>query len=106
MYTLQAQYLVRHPVHLPPAYLVAMNAVAAVGYWIFRSSNNQKDRVRKTNGETAIWGRPAQVLRAKYTTSDGSQHTSLLLVSGFWGVARHFNYVGDLLMCLSFCASC
>mmetsp|Transcript_73957 Transcript_73957/g.143007 ORF Transcript_73957/g.143007 Transcript_73957/m.143007 type:complete len:513 (+) Transcript_73957:56-1594(+) len=31
---------------------------------------------------------------------------SLLLVSGFWGLARHFNYVGDLSMCIGWAVSC
>ena len=25
---------------------------------------------------------------------------SLLLTSGYWGLARHFNYIGDLTMCI------
>lgn len=31
---------------------------------------------------------------------------SLLLVSGFWGLARHFNYVGDLTMCIGWAVAC
>lgn len=27
----------------------------------------------------------------------------MLLASGWWGLSRHFNYVGDLMMCLAFC---
>lgn len=33
-----------------------------------------------------IWGKPAKYIK----TEEGS----LLLYSGFWGLARHFNYVG------------
>ena len=25
---------------------------------------------------------------------------SILLTSGYWGLARHFNYIGDLTMCI------
>ncbi|CAE8632853.1 unnamed protein product [Polarella glacialis] len=35
-------------------------------------------------------------------TSEGS----LLLTSGFWGLARHFNYVGDLSMCIGWAVAC
>jgi 7-dehydrocholesterol reductase len=77
-----------------------------VGYYIFRAVNNQKDRVRSTNGNCKIWGKPAQVIRTQYTTSDGKLHKSLLLTSGFWGVSRHFNYVGDLLISSAMCLTC
>ena len=29
----------------------------------------------------------------------------MLLASGWWGLARHFNYAGDLMMCLAFSLS-
>ena len=38
--------------------------------------------------------------------ADGSWKESTLLTSGFWGLSRHFNYVGDLMMSLSFCLCC
>ena len=28
------------------------------------------------------------------------QEGSILLTSGYWGLARHFNYIGDLTMCI------
>jgi len=31
---------------------------------------------------------------------------SLLLTSGFWGLARHFNYIGDLTMCIGWAIAC
>jgi hypothetical protein len=31
---------------------------------------------------------------------------NLLLTSGFWGLARHFNYVGDLTMCIGWAIAC
>jgi 7-dehydrocholesterol reductase len=31
---------------------------------------------------------------------------SKLLTSGWWGLSRHFNYVGDLMMSLAFCLCC
>lgn len=34
------------------------------------------------------------------------QRTSYLLTSGWWGISRHANYLGDLMMSLSFCLTC
>ncbi|KAF8932543.1 hypothetical protein BGZ58_007006 [Dissophora ornata] len=56
---------------------------------------------RSTNGECMIWGKPAKVIRTSFVTSDGKTHKSLLLCSGYWGISRHFNYVGDLLISLA-----
>ncbi|KAJ1930006.1 hypothetical protein IWQ60_000670 [Tieghemiomyces parasiticus] len=106
MYTLQSHFLVRHPIDLSTAAASALLALGLVGYYIFRRANNQKDRTRKADGKLSIWGKPAQVIRARYTTGDGKTHQSLLLTSGFWGISRHFNYVGDLCMCFAFCALC
>ena len=43
-----------------------------------------------------IWGRPAEYLTATYTTEKGEQKQSLLLLSGWWGIARHIHYVPEL----------
>mmetsp|Transcript_53884 Transcript_53884/g.66038 ORF Transcript_53884/g.66038 Transcript_53884/m.66038 type:complete len:537 (-) Transcript_53884:140-1750(-) len=31
---------------------------------------------------------------------------SILLTSGYWGLARHFNYIGDLTMCIGWAVGC
>ncbi|KAI9098107.1 ergosterol biosynthesis ERG4/ERG24 [Phlyctochytrium arcticum] len=106
MYTLQSHYLVRNPIDLNTPYFLAVLAMSLVGYYIFRKVNNQKDLVRRTNGDCKIWGKPAKVIRTEFITSDGKKHESLLLCSGFWGLSRHFNYVGDLLISLAACMAC
>ena len=87
-------------------YFTLVLTVGLIGYYIFRAVNNQKDLVRTTDGKCNIWGQPARFIRTEYKTSDGKLHTSLLLTSGFWGLSRHFNYVGDLLISLAMCLTC
>jgi 7-dehydrocholesterol reductase len=41
------------------------------------------------------------MIHAEYTTADGEKHRNILLVSGFWGVARHFHYVPELTLALT-----
>ncbi len=41
-------------------------------------------------------GSPRKIV-AKYTTGDGREKTSLLLTSGWWGLARHFHYLPEIL---------
>ncbi|PUU74558.1 ergosterol biosynthesis ERG4/ERG24 family-domain-containing protein [Tuber borchii] len=105
-YTLQAQYLARYPVNLSTPVAAAILLTGISGYVVFRSVNYQKDIVRRTNGECMIWGKKAEVIRTTYKTEDGKTHESLLLCSGWWGIVRHANYLGDLVLSYSGCAVC
>ena len=82
MYTLQNQYLARYPTDLSWFTATLIFSVGIGGYVMFRLVNHQKDKVRKTNGNCQIWGKPAKYIRTKYKTSDGVEHESLLLLSG------------------------
>lgn len=104
MYTIQGQYLGLYPTSPSVAAQALFFGIGLAGYAIFRSVNDQKDRVRRTGGQCLVWGKPAEVITAAYTTTDGKQHTSLLLCSGWWGLSRHANYVGDLLISFASCA--
>lgn len=106
LYTIQAQYLARHPTHLSRTQALAILAFGVAGYLMFRSANYQRDYVRNHDGNVNIWGKPARYIRCKYRTDDGKQHSSLLLTSGWWGVARHCNYLADLIQAWAMCAAC
>ena len=41
-----------------------------------------------------IWGKKPETVGGK------------LLISGFWGIGRHMNYTGDLIMALAYCLPC
>jgi protein-S-isoprenylcysteine O-methyltransferase Ste14 len=96
-YTIQAYYLVEHTHDLPWWGTVAIFLLNLTGYVIFRGANIQKHRFRK-NPTQPIWGNAAQYI--------STQRGSLLLTSGWWGLSRHMNYFGDLLMGLAWCLPC
>ncbi|MEU7103961.1 hypothetical protein ABZ951_02740 [Streptomyces sp. NPDC046215] len=100
VYALSTLYLVSHPRQLSwpvtAALLVTGGAALAVNY----SADEQRQRVRRTGGATLIWGRPPKVLEASFTTRDGGAHHTLLLYSGWWGVARHFHYLPEFVLAL------
>ena len=106
MYTLQSHFLLRHTLDLSTPYFLLTLGMGLTGYYIFRTVNNQKDLVRSTDGKCTIWGKPAEFIRTQFNTTDGKVHKSLLLTSGYWGISRHFNYVGDLLLSLAMCMTC
>jgi hypothetical protein len=93
-YTLQAQYLLKHPHDLPGWGIAAIVALNLMGYAIFRGANSQKHRFR-SNPEEPVWGKPAEYIE----TAKGTR----LLTSGWWGWSRHMNYFGDLMIALSWC---
>lgn len=89
-YTLQARYLAFHPVYLSTLQTVVIAAIGATGYFIFRSSNWEKDQFRSGNNPRNLTFMP---------TKRGTR----LLTSGWWGRSRHPNYFGDWLMALAWC---
>lgn len=106
MYTLQAQYLVKNPIDLSFGYAMFILLLGLGGYALFRAVNHQKEFFRKHHGDCMIWGRKATYIRAEYIGIDNIIHESSLLCSGFWGLARHLNYLGDLLFSLAVCLCC
>jgi protein-S-isoprenylcysteine O-methyltransferase Ste14 len=96
-YTIQAYYLVDNASDLRWWEVAVIVLINVAGYVIFRGANLQKNRFR-CQPERPIWGRPAQYI----VTERGA----LLLTSGWWGLSRHMNYFGDLLMGLAWCLPC
>jgi len=86
-----------------------------------RWTDLQKHNARECNGKLNIWGKPAKVIRylifiieiinknfnktviisnqrVSYNESNGKPKHTILLISGFWGIARHINYFFLLLI--------
>ena len=97
-YCLQAHYLVHHVHELPLWAALLAIGLAVTGQFLFRMSNKQKDSFRKDPQNAQIWGKPARYLDTKAGTR--------LLASGTWGLSRHFNYVADELMAISWSIPC
>lgn len=106
MYTLQALFLVFHPIELSLSYAAFVLGLGLVGFWIFASSNNQKDRFRNETHPSPFWGKETKWIPCSYKTQDGTVRESRLLTSGWWGIARHMNYTGDLILSLAYSLAC
>jgi 7-dehydrocholesterol reductase len=108
-YTLQAQYLARHPGLESSLSTWALLLIGVAAYVVFRAANAQRHRVRReyAAGISApiVWGRPAELIHCDYVTSDGKRHQTILLASGWWGTARHVNYAADLVQAWCMCVS-
>jgi len=92
-YSSQARYLAVYPLSLGLAGSAGVLAVLGTGYYIFRGANNEKNRFRTDPTDP-------RVAHLKYIeTKSGSK----LLISGWWGTARHINYFGDWFLSWSYC---
>lgn len=92
-YSLQARVLVDNPMSLSMLASVAIVVVKALGYLMCRGANSQKDVFRRDPNHPKV--RSLKTL----PTARGTK----LIISGWWGMARHINYFGDWLMGLSWC---
>lgn len=108
VYTLHSRFLVQYPSGLsfPAASCLFILSIAGVA--LNYMADRERDVFRATNGEALVWGKKPSFIKATYTiidrkTGESSQKTSLLLASGFWGVARHFQYFFELTAAWSWC---
>ncbi|XP_073106598.1 delta(14)-sterol reductase isoform X4 [Elaeis guineensis] len=92
-FSIQGWWLLKNKVELTKVAAIANFLTFIIGYLVFRGANKQK-HVFKKNPKAQIWGKPPKVIGGK------------LLASGYWGIARHCNYLGDLLLALSFSLPC
>jgi 7-dehydrocholesterol reductase len=101
VYALPAQYLVLRPHEIAWPVATAIFLLGAGAIWVNYDADAQRQRVRATGGTTTVWGSAPALIRARYATADGHEHESLLLASGWWGVARHFHYVPEITLALA-----
>ena len=60
-------------------------------------ADRQRQKVRLTNGDCKVFFKKPEVIKAHYYTENKEKKESLLLVSGYWKIARHFHYVPEIL---------
>jgi len=96
-YSLQARYIATFQTADLSALTVAwIIAVQIVGFSIFRGANGQKNKFRTNPNDPAV---------AHLKTLPTKRGTKLL-ISGWWGIARHINYFGDWVMAWAWCLPC
>ncbi|XP_055741022.1 delta(14)-sterol reductase LBR-like [Salvelinus fontinalis] len=95
-FSLQSYYLVHHPNHLSLPCIVGIVTLNVIGFCIFRKANSQKNAFRRNPSD------PTLSHLKTIPTATGKT----LLVSGLWGLVRHPNYLGDLIMALAWSLPC
>ncbi|KAN0014940.1 hypothetical protein ACTFIU_001261 [Dictyostelium citrinum] len=101
-YCFQCYYLYKHlingaPLHISIGYAIFVVSLKCFGFYLFRWVNSQKHDFRR-NPDAPVWGKPAEFILTKRGTK--------LLCSGFWGICRHLNYTGDIILSWAWCLPC
>lgn len=96
IYTSPVLYLVNHPYEFSWFSASAILAAGVACVLINYLADAQRQRVRMTRGHCKVWGKTPEVIRAHYATDSGEVKESLLLVSGWWGISRHFHYLPEI----------
>jgi 7-dehydrocholesterol reductase len=97
VYTAGTLYLVNNPVTLGWPLATALAVVGSAAIAANYLADRQRQEVRASGGTSTVWGRPPVLIRARSRGTDGRERESLLLASGYWGIARHFHYVPEIL---------
>ncbi|KAI8917523.1 ergosterol biosynthesis ERG4/ERG24 [Powellomyces hirtus] len=92
-YSLQALYLATNPASLSRTSILAIVLLELFGMYIFRAANSEKNAFRTDPTHPSV----------QHLEYINTQRGTRLLVSGWWGLARHINYFGDWLMGLAWC---
>jgi len=100
-YTFSAYYMVGNPSKANVLEAAAILMFGCVSILLNYMADVQKEKFRASNGQCYIWGRPAKFLAVEYKNHEGKIRKSRLMLSGFWGVARHMNYVFEIMLAFS-----
>lgn len=108
VYSFHTRFLVLNPSGLSFSTALTLFLISMAGVVLNYAADRERDVFRATQGKCLVWGCPPRYITAKYTIVDGSTgketiQTSLLLASGFWGMARHFQYFFELMAAYSWC---
>jgi len=108
VYTFHSRFLVQHPSKLSFPVALALFVLSMVGVALNYAADRERDVFRASGGKCRVWGKDPRYIVAEYTVVDPKTgkamgKTSLLLASGFWGMARHFQYFFELTAAYSWC---
>ncbi|AUH72511.1 7-dehydrocholesterol reductase (7-DHC reductase) (Sterol Delta(7)-reductase) (protein DWARF 5) [Legionella sainthelensi] len=96
VYTSPSMYLVLHPIHVPFVWAILILFLGFASIMINYLADRQRLMARATQGDCTIWGKKPVTVLAHYKTTEGDKKQTILLASGWWGVARHFHYIPEL----------
>ena len=105
-YTSHSLYLAYHPIDLSIEYVTSLYILGLSSIFLNYYVDYERKVFREKDGNITTFGNQAQYIRVMYADDKGGVKKSILLKSGFWGIARHINYLFELLATLSWSLPC
>ncbi len=96
IYTSSTLYLVHHPYELGTFWASTIFFAGSASIIINYLADRQRQQVRARQGNCLVWRRKPHLIEATYQTQSGETKQTILLASGWWGLARHFHYIPEL----------
>ncbi len=87
------------PVSLGATRSLAITFLGLLSIWVNYDSDLQRQLFRASKGKKKVWGKKPLMIEAEYKVLKNDEWVtkkSLLLASGWWGVARHFHYLPEI----------
>jgi delta24(24(1))-sterol reductase len=105
VYCLPAYYLLQSGFDVPLGWAIVLLVVHVAAYYVFDTANSQKDyfRAGRELRRGFPWLPGGQLVAPEVVPTASGRD---LLVSGWWGVARHVNYTGDIVMAWTWALTC
>lgn len=97
VYTSSTLFLVKHPNQLGFALAAIMFFLGAFFILMNYFADWQRQFVRAKQGDCLVFGKKPKLIQAVYYTETNERKSNILLCSGFWGIARHFHYIPEIL---------
>ncbi|KAF8819707.1 putative 7-dehydrocholesterol reductase [Cardiosporidium cionae] len=97
VYTLSTHWLVTHPIRLTILSSAFLLGGGLSMIWLNYVIDSERQRVRATNGMACKKGKKPLTIKAYYLDEKKTWQNSLLLASGWWGLATHIHYIPELL---------
>ena len=98
-WTLQTQYLAKHPTEISLPAWIASIVIFVAGWSLRFVADRQKMRFSTTQGKCLFWGRRTQGIPVSYQTRDGKTHRSLLLCSGTYIPNQSVGFLAEVSIC-------
>lgn len=80
LYSIFGYYMASHPIALGYTKALAILGAGLACVAINYIADWQRQDVRATNGNTTVWGRKPEIIRAKYITSSGKSEVESLFI--------------------------
>ena len=94
-------YLAMYKVEISNMYCIFCVLMGGLFVWLTYWVDMQKEIVRETEGKCLVFGRKAEIMLVKYTVGGTEEKQNIFLLNGFWGWARQFHCVFELLASLA-----